>query len=96
MFLATGRATLPGDEFLAHKVYRGDDGRIVRCHEIRSCRCSVPALQPWADQFGDGATAIRRTDGDADRGGGAVGVAVIDRAAGVALVDGRQEPHFCS
>jgi hypothetical protein len=39
----------------------------------------VPALQPWADQFGDGATAIRRTDGDADRGGGAVGVAVTGR-----------------
>jgi hypothetical protein len=34
MFLATGRATLPGDEFLAHKAYRGDDGRIVRCHEM--------------------------------------------------------------
>ena len=37
----------------------------------------VPALQPWADQFGDGATAIRRTDGDADRGGGAVGVLAL-------------------
>jgi hypothetical protein len=25
MFLATGRGTMPRDEFLAHKVYRGDD-----------------------------------------------------------------------
>ena len=28
---------MPGDEFLAHKVYRGDDRRIVPCHEIGTC-----------------------------------------------------------
>src|ERR1700722_18700602 len=55
-----------------------------------------PALQPWADQFGNGATVcVCCADGDADRGGGAVGVAVIDRPAGVALFDVRQEPHLC-
>src|ERR1700722_13098074 len=56
----------------------------------------APALQPWADQFGNGATVcVCCADGDADLGGGAVGIAVIDRPAGVALFDVRQKLHFC-
>src|SRR5277367_4785921 len=61
-----------------------------------ACINAIPVLQPRANQFGNGATVfVCCADGDADRGGGAVGIAVIDRPAGVALFDGGQKLHFC-